>query len=44
MKRNATSKSDMAISGLLSREDYLVVKHNDLAKAFGRLTRKNCNC
>lgn len=40
MKRNATSKSDMAISGLLSREDYLVVKHNDLAKAFGRLTRK----
>lgn len=40
MAKNKNSKTDIAISGLLSREDYLVVKHNDLAKAFGRLTRK----
>lgn len=40
MVKNRNSKSDMAISGLLSRGDYLVVKHNDLAKSFGRLNRK----
>ena len=30
-------KADIAISELLSRQDYLVVQGNDLAKAFGGL-------
>ena len=40
MAKKQLSKSDYAVSNLLGREDYLIVKHNDLAKAFGRLNRK----
>ncbi|CKJ50136.1 Rep [Streptococcus pneumoniae] len=30
-------KSENAFEGLMSRQDYLVVQANDLAKAFGNL-------
>ena len=33
----ANKKMDVALSNLLSRQDYLVVQGNDLAKSFGGL-------
>ncbi len=36
-KNQINSKANKAMDNLLSRQDYLVVQGNDLAKAFGNL-------
>ena len=38
MQGKISKKADVALSSLLSRQDYLVVQGNDLAKAFGNLS------
>ncbi len=38
MQGKISKKADVAFSSLLSRQDYLVVQGNDLAKAFGNLS------
>lgn len=38
MQGKISKKSDVALLNLLSRQDYLVVQGNDLAKAFGNLS------
>ncbi|WP_282802571.1 replication initiation protein [Secundilactobacillus kimchicus] len=38
MQGKISKKADIALSNLLSRQDYLVVQGNDLARAFGNLS------
>lgn len=38
MQGKISKKADVALSSLLSRQDYLIVQGNDLAKAFGNLS------